>query len=95
MNGIQYIVPEAIIMDCGSFQSESGEPIAFAKMGWMGGNASLNISPSDLSRVLPFKGKMVTVSGGLTYEIKKGGRESAATQKTSNLKEKLILFVGK
>jgi len=76
INGIQYTVEEAIIMDCGSFQSEAGEPIAYAKMGWMGGNASLNISPSDLSKVMPYKGKMVTISGGLTYEIKKGGRET-------------------
>jgi len=71
-----------MIMDCGTFQNEeTGEPLAYAKMGFFGGNASLNITPDDLHKIAPHKGRMVSIGGHLHYEIKKGsGKESIRFQ---------------
>ncbi|QBG46545.1 hypothetical protein EGM51_03720 [Verrucomicrobia bacterium S94] len=74
--GMQWSIAEAQIADCGSMQNEeTGEPIAWAKMAYFGGMASLKITPDDLAKIAPHKGKMVSVSGTLEYEIKKSGHE--------------------
>ncbi len=75
--GIKWSVDQARIEDCGTFQTDEGEAMAWAKMGYFGGLASLKISPDDLKKVMPHKGKMVSVSGVLHYEVKKGtGKET-------------------
>jgi hypothetical protein len=77
-HGINWNVEQAIISDCGSFQNEeTGEPMAWAKMEYFGGKVSLNITPDDLLKVAPYKGKMVKATGKLSYEIKKNtGKET-------------------
>ena len=77
--GIIWSVNQAKILDCGTFQTEDGEAMAWAKMGYFGGLASLKITPDDLQKVAPHKGKTVSASGSLHYEIKKGtGKETVA-----------------
>ncbi len=39
--GIIWSVNQAKILDCGTFQTEDGEAMAWAKMGYFGGLASL------------------------------------------------------
>ena len=75
--GIKWNVNQAMIEDCGTFQTEEGEPMAWAKAAYFGGIVSLKITPDDLTKIVPFKGKMVTISGQLHYEVKKGtGKET-------------------
>ena len=77
--GIKWSVNHAKILDCGTFQTEDGEAMAWAKMGYFGGLASLKITPDDLQKVAPHKGKVVSLTGQLRYEIKKGtGKETIA-----------------
>jgi hypothetical protein len=77
--GIKWSVNQAKIEDCGSFQTDEGEPMAWAKMGFFGGLASLKITPDDLQKVTPHKGKIVSITGRLRYEVKKGtGKETVA-----------------
>ena len=77
--GIKWNVDQAMIEDCGSFQTDEGEPMAWAKMAYFGGMASLRITPDDLQKVAPHKGKMVSAKGRLHYEVKKGnGKETIA-----------------
>lgn len=76
-HGINWNTQEAMISDCGAFQTDEGEPMAYAKMEYFGGKISLNITPDDLQKVAPHKGKMVTCAGKLSYEVKKGtGKET-------------------
>ena len=76
--GLNWNKQGAIIADCGTFQNEeSGEPVAWAKLAFMGGMCSLKVTPDELKKIVPFKGKEVNISGTFTYEIKKGtGKES-------------------
>ncbi len=77
--GIKWSVNHAKIADCGSFQTDEGEAMAWAKMAYFGGIASLRITLDDLQKVAPHKGKIVSASGRLHYEIKKGtGKETVA-----------------
>ncbi|MGE4489882.1 MAG: hypothetical protein AB7E95_10110 [Kiritimatiellales bacterium] len=78
MEGIIWMCNQGLVQDCGSFQdSDTGEVKAWAKLAYFGGLASLTISPEDLKKIAPFKGKMVSCSGRLEHEIKKGsGKES-------------------
>jgi hypothetical protein len=76
-NGIKWTMDQAKIEDCGVFQTDEGEPMAWAKAAYFGGMVSLKITVEDLERVRPHKGKMVSMSGNLHYEVKKGtGKES-------------------
>lgn len=75
--GLNWNKDGAIIADCGTFQNDEGEPVAWAKLAFMGGMASLKITPDDLKRLSPLKGKEVNINGTFTYEIKKGsGKET-------------------
>lgn len=75
--GIKWSVSQAMIEDCGSFQTDEGEAMAYAKMAYFGGMVSLKITPDDLRKVEPHKGKIVSANGLLHYEVKKGtGKET-------------------
>lgn len=77
MDGITWHVDHARIEDCGAFQTEEGEPMAYAKVATFGGLFPLSVSPDDLTKIAPHKGKMVKMSGRMTYEVKKGtGKEA-------------------
>lgn len=77
-HGINWSCDQAVVSDFGTFKNEeTGEPMAWAKLEYFGGKISLNITPEDLEKVAPHKGKMVKVSGSLSYEVKKGsGKET-------------------
>ena len=76
MDGIRWNCDMAEITEFGSFQAEDGEPMAYAKFTTWGGKISLSVSPDDLSKLAPHKGKRVSISGRLDYEIKKSGKEA-------------------
>jgi len=74
--GMKWTVDEAKIEDCGTFQTDEGEAMAYAKLAYFGGMISLKVTPHDMRKIEPHKGKIVSVSGGLRYEVKKGsGKE--------------------
>jgi hypothetical protein len=77
MEGLVWSCNNAMVQDCGTFQDEdTKEAKAWAKLAYFGGLASLTISPEDLRKLAPHKGKMVACSGRLEHEVKKGsGKE--------------------
>jgi hypothetical protein len=78
MDGIKWLCEQGLVQDCGTFQDEeTKEAKAWAKLAYFGGLVSLTISPDDLRKIAPHKGKMVSCSGRLEHEVKKGtGKES-------------------
>jgi hypothetical protein len=69
--GMGWYCKRAKVQDCGVFQSEDGEPMAYAKVAMFGGLFSLTVTPDDMRKLEPHKGKFVSISGSQTYEIKK------------------------
>ena len=88
IKGLEWFVNEAEVTDCGTFQQkDSNETVAWAKMAYFGGMVSLKITPEDLRKVAPFKGKMVSMSGRQTHEVKKGTGIEKSTFYVDDLKE--------
>lgn len=71
-DGLYWGAERARLDECEAFQTKEGEAMAYAKLAVFGGKISLKIGPEDLPKLVPHKGKIITISGELQYEIKKG-----------------------
>ena len=68
VEGLHWGVNLARVREVNSFQSEDGRPIAYVKLEWFGGAATILCEPEDAERFRRYERKFVKVAGPLQYD---------------------------